>query len=195
MSSVRARGGILVVVAVACALAAASAQAATSTLGQLFVPTALCSGPYTYLQTGVGSGASYTVPAPGVITSWSFQDGGTTVTGLKLKVGRAAGGANYTITAEAAAGVQSPSSVNRDTASIPVQAGDLIGIAQDGGGCGSITGDASDTFVANASDVPPNTTLTFTPAAMIKLPVSVQETLRPQVEERSPQDNPRCRGS
>src|SRR5436305_4548411 len=86
-------------------LSASVALAATVTVGQLFTPTDLfCGG--TFLETGVASGRSYTVPKAGVITSWSFHDGAQTVSGLKLKVGRSAGTGMYTIVGEAAAGTQ-----------------------------------------------------------------------------------------
>jgi hypothetical protein len=86
--------------ALAVAALAAPAVAAT-TVGQLFTPTGTdCVGPITAFQTGVASGNSYSVPAPGVITSWSFQENSQTVGGLKLKVGRSPDGTNYTIVGE-----------------------------------------------------------------------------------------------
>jgi hypothetical protein len=160
------------------ALTSPSAGAATTaTVGQLFAPNRNCNGPYTYLQTGVSSGNSYVVPAAGTITSWSFQDGAMPVTDLKLKVGRPAGGDNYTIIAESSAPSQTPNAVNTYPANIPVQANDVIGMTQNGGDC-AITGQPSDTFVAFAADVPPGSSPTaFTPAAGIRFPVQATVTL------------------
>ena len=156
---------------------AAPAAAAGQTVGQLFPPTHDCGKPagvtVTALQTGVASGNSYTVAAPGVITSWSFQNSAVTVVGLKLKVGRPAGGVNYLITAESAAGPQTPNAVNTYPARIPVAADDRIGIAVGGGGCAAQTMDAADTWVGIAFDVLPNTTAPFdeSPAAL-KFPIA-----------------------
>jgi hypothetical protein len=124
--------------------------------------------------TGVGSGTSYTVPKAGVITSWSFDDGATTVPGLKLKVGHSAGGVDYKITGEAAAGGQTANAVNTYKTHIPVKAGALIGILQNGGNCGSNTGNGADSFVAALSDVLPGTTKSFNSFAGVKFPVSVR---------------------
>ena len=64
-----------------CGLCSSSAQAAPVTVGQLFTPLTSCSGAATVLQTGVADGDSYAVPVSGVIVSWSFRDGPTTVAG------------------------------------------------------------------------------------------------------------------
>jgi hypothetical protein len=109
---------------------ASSAQAATVTLGQRFTPTSNCDGGtgLTELITGESAG-TYPVPAPGVITSWSFQDAGSVVNGLKLKVARHAGGKSYTIIGEATAGTQMTNAVNNFATSIPVHTGDVIGFS------------------------------------------------------------------
>lgn len=120
--------GRAVAAAAACSLLWASvAGASTVTVGQLFAPNVACNGS-TALQTSVASGTSYTVPAQGVITAWSFEAGATSVSGLKLKVGRSVGGGQYVITGDAAAGAQVPNELNTYPADIPVQAGDLIGL-------------------------------------------------------------------
>jgi hypothetical protein len=65
-----------------------------------------------------------------VITSWSFQASfGAVPQGLKLKVGRPAGGANFTIVGESAPKDPVSNQLNTYTdVSIPVQAGDAIGL-------------------------------------------------------------------
>ena len=105
-------------------LACISAQAATITLGRLFVPSVGPCPAGTYLITGESVG-TYPVPAPGVITSWSFQDV-STLSGLRLKVASGNGGTSYTIVADAAAGAQMTNAVNTYPEGIPVQAGEVI---------------------------------------------------------------------
>jgi hypothetical protein len=148
-------------------------------VGQLFTPNSTC-GPGTYLQTGVAGGRSYTVPKAGVITSWSFKDADSKVSGLKLKVGRSAAGYDsYKIVADAAAGSQKKNAVNTYMAHIKVKAGDLIGLYTSGSGdCGSFPTNSGDTNVyALNSDVPPGTTTSFTPETMSKFPISVKVAL------------------
>jgi IPT/TIG domain/PASTA domain len=180
---------VCAVVAVGCAILASSAKAATVTIGQLFAPGASC-GAVTFLQQAVASGASYTVPAAGVITSWSFQTDAATTPDLKFKIGRTAGGGNYTITAEAAAGTQTASAVNTYPASIPVQAGDLIGVYGAGGNCGNNTNSPSDIATLTRGDVPPGTTAPFMSAAGGEIDISAQEILQPGVASVSPAQGP-----
>jgi uncharacterized repeat protein (TIGR01451 family) len=162
-------------VALAITVGTGAAAAASTTVGQLFTPNlSSCAAGLTLLQTGVGDGNSYTVPADGVITSWSFQTNTAIVPGLKLKVGRAAGGDNYTIVGDSAAGLQAASSVNTYPAQIPVRANDLIGIFEDGGGCLSTTA-ASDTRELAAGDIPPGGTATeFSPGSSSRFPVAAK---------------------
>jgi hypothetical protein len=125
----------------------------------------------------VASGTSYTVPKAGVITSWSFHDGSTPVTDLKLKVGRRAGGGMYKIVAEATAGTQTASMVNTYSAHIPVKRGDLIGIFDGGGSCYRLTANGMDSAVVANGDVAPGTTASFNSANGAKYPVSVKVAL------------------
>jgi hypothetical protein len=122
-------------------------------------------------MTGVSSGNPYTVPSPGVVTSWSWQDGGLTIGGLKLKVGRSPDGVNFTIVGEAVAGPQSPNSVNTYATRIPVLAGDEIGVYEGGGQCGS-TGTPGDTYAYTSVDVPANTTAPFGSSGAARIPVA-----------------------
>jgi PASTA domain len=174
---VRLRRGVCgaLLVALACGLlSASSAGATTVTVGQLFTPMSGCGGA-TFLQTGMASGTSYTVPTAGVITSWSFEDGASAVSGLKLKVGRSATVGNYTIVADAAAGTQVANTVNTYSAHIPVKAGDLIGLFATGSGpCASVTGNAADTLVSAFGDQSPGTTTSYMSAANFKFPISVK---------------------
>ncbi len=130
--------------------------AATATVGQLFTPAINCVGPFTYLETGSPSRVSYVIPFDGVITSWAWHAGATPVTDLKLKVGHAVGGGQFVIDAQAPAGSQTPNAVTDYPANIPVKAGQIIGITQNGGSCASDDVGYVTTFFTG--DVPPSTT-------------------------------------
>lgn len=147
--------------------------AKTVTVGQLFTPADECAGSYTQLQTGVSAGNSYTVPKAGVITSWSFEDGTTPVTGLRLKVGLNTSSGNYGIVGSAKAGTQTADSVNTCKTQIPVEAGDVIGIYENGGDCVAEIGN-SDTYVYAAGDLPPGTNEPFMSGDLARFPVSVR---------------------
>jgi hypothetical protein len=126
----------------------------------------------------VASGNSYRIPKAGVITSWSFHDGATTVPGLKLKVGRRAGGGNIKIVGSALAGTQTPNAVHTYHVHIRVQAGDLIGEYEGGGTCGTQTSDTADRFWwVDDRDVPRGTTRGFDRLHGFKFPVSVKVRL------------------
>jgi hypothetical protein len=177
---IKRRWSAVVIVSVFGGLFAASAAAKTVTVGQLPAPTTDCSGPFTVMQSGVASGRSYSVPAAGVITSWSWHDGASTVSGLQLKVGRHRGGAKYTIVGRATPGTQKAKAVNTYKTHIPVKAGDLIGFSLPVGGhgfCVVKTGNPLDKFVANNGDVPLGTTALFKRDSHFKFPVSVKVAL------------------
>lgn len=168
------RAGVGFVVGICLTLASLSQASAATTVGQLFTPTSTCISPGILLQTGVASGNSYVIPSNGVITGWSFQDGATPVSGLKLKVARPAGGSNYAIVGESSVGIQSPNVINSFPTRIPVQSGEIIGLYQTGSGdCALSTGNLLDTFAANGSDLPPGSSpAPFSTAATDKLPIA-----------------------
>jgi hypothetical protein len=119
--------------------------------------------PDTFVQTGVQAGHSYTVPSPGVITSWRFEHDNVVVPGLKLKVARSADAlvngstqVGLRIVAESVAGPQTPNEIDAYPVRISVQQGDEIGMYAGGGGCGSSTSSTPDTYAVNSSDVPPS---------------------------------------
>jgi hypothetical protein len=162
----------LVVVSAFGIVSVSGAAAKTVTIGQLFKPTADCVGGFSSLVTGVASGTSYVVPKAGVITSWSWHAGATPVNGLELKVGRSAGGGNYKIVGQANAGIETANTVRTYTAHIPVRAGDLIGIFQNGGNCDTYTGNSMDTLAEVATNVSPGSTALFGSSSRYKEPVS-----------------------
>jgi hypothetical protein len=166
------------------------AYAGSTTIGQLFAPTDGCSGPTTVLQTSVAAGTPYVVPAPGVITSWSFQDGSSITPGLKLKVARLTPG-GYAITAEAVAGQQIPGEVNTYPASIAVNAGEIIGTAQSGSGfCLETTGAGTDTLAYTLADPAPNAPAMFSTEAGVRIPVSALIVFQPGISSISPSSGP-----
>jgi len=160
-------------------LTLASAARASVTVGQLFTPDTDCNTPGTGLQTAVTDGNSYTVPSAGVITSWSWDAGANTVPNLVFKVARHVSGDDYTITGTSLAGTQTANSVNTYPARISVQAGDVIGVFQNGGTCGSIEG-SGDSYETVPSDEPLGSTTTYTPYTEWRFPVAA--TLEPDAD-------------
>jgi hypothetical protein len=155
------------------ALGFASAANASVTIGQLFTPTSCVAG--TALQTGVSDGDSYTVPSPGVITSWSFDDGETIVPNLTFKVARRVSGDDYSIVGTSAAAAQTANTVSTYPARISVKAGDVIGEFEGGGDCGVSTTSASDTYEwIDTVNEPLNSTITYQPLDEIRFPVSAR---------------------
>jgi hypothetical protein len=116
------------------ALALCASAQAQVTIGQLAPPNpaASCESTtkaYDEVQTSLASGTSYAVPAPGgVITSWSTN--ATTAGGqlLGLKVFRPTGLNLYLTVAHDGPRALASGVLNTFPASIPVQAGDVIGI-------------------------------------------------------------------
>src|SRR4051812_24127212 len=105
---------------------APSALASTQ-IGQTFVPDSGY-GAGTYLQSVTPAG-EYSAPSAGVITSWSYQAGGSPALIIKLKVARSAGGDDITIVGESASKSPVLDALNTYTdVRIPVQSGDFIGL-------------------------------------------------------------------
>lgn len=85
--------------------------------------------PFDELQTAVSSGASYTVPTGGVITSWSTNAGAGAGQTLSLKIFRPLTSTTYQVLAHDGPRALTPSALNTFAVSIPVQAGDILGLA------------------------------------------------------------------
>jgi hypothetical protein len=108
--------------------AAPGTAGAATTLGETFVPPDSFGSQSVLGLQAQSPGNAYIVPGPGVITSWSFQASfGDVPQGLKLKIGRPAGGANYTIVGESSPKNPVSNQLNTDV-SIPVQSGDVLGL-------------------------------------------------------------------
>jgi hypothetical protein len=174
------KAGLLTVLvgAAGIALAAPGGASAATTLGQTFVPTNDFSDGWTGLQAE-SPADQYAAPSPGVITSWSFEaSAGSVPQGLKLKVGRAGGGTDFTIVGESSPKNPTASQLNTYTdVSIPVQTGDVIGLYM-----GSLTADtyrntALDSGfgeVEQEGDFAPNTSTTYEGPFNIQLDVSAK---------------------
>lgn len=112
-------------------LMAPSSAAAATALGETNNPfTGVdCTGPSTYLQVSTGREPSYTAPANGVITSWrTFAAAGGAQ--VKLGVFRQTGPptTQYTTAGASAAQTLKAGSLNAFSTSIPVLAGDTLGL-------------------------------------------------------------------
>jgi hypothetical protein len=121
----------------AVAALAASPAAGSVTLGQLAPGVSppgylegQCGGPVPgdYLQQTVISGNSYVVPGQGVITSWSHNAGDGSGQTLTFKVFRHFGGALFTAVGHSGPFPLIAGKINTFPASIPVSAGDIIGL-------------------------------------------------------------------
>jgi Ca2+-binding RTX toxin-like protein len=123
------RFSLATLVATALLILAPSGASAATTVGETFTPPATCGPDITFLQSG-SPGDQYAAPAAGVITSWSFQApaSATAVPQLKFKVGRPAGGDNFTILGESGVVTPVAGTLNTYPVQIPVQAGDVIGL-------------------------------------------------------------------
>ncbi|MEA2495317.1 MAG: hypothetical protein QOJ29_3228 [Thermoleophilaceae bacterium] len=169
------RGAVLVV-ALAGLTIAPGAQAST-TLGQLFTPTASTTA--TVGQTGVTSGQSYTLPSDGVITGWAFyaDSGGAQV---KLKAVRPIEGDQYTVVGESELQTVAASQQQQFATRLPVKAGDLIGTSAASGKSVAYTGAQGDTVVLTPGDQPPGTSGGFSNVQGIR--VDVTATVEPDVD-------------
>jgi hypothetical protein len=127
-----ARLSLLFLTAAVFALGVSSSAAAQVAVGQLAPgssPSATCEyfSDYDELQLSVASGTSYTVPGAGVITSWSHNAASVAGQNLGFKVFRPLGG-SYLVVAEDRRSL-TPGTLNTFPVSIPVQAGDIVGLA------------------------------------------------------------------
>jgi hypothetical protein len=85
---------------------------------------------YDEVQTSVASGTGYVVPAPGgVITSWSTNAGEGAGQALGFKVFRPLTAATYLIVGHDGPRPLTPSTLNTFPVSIPVKAGDIVGVS------------------------------------------------------------------
>jgi hypothetical protein len=137
----------------------ASAGAATQ-IGQTFSPTQNCGG--VILLQSTSPGGQYTVQAPGVITSWSFQAAGFN-TGIKFKVARRVSTNMFTIIGESDRKTPTAGILNTYTdIRVPVEAGDIIGAFYFAPNDCTRAVSPADGYVFHSliGDVPPGSTVT-----------------------------------
>jgi hypothetical protein len=100
------------------------------TIGQVDPsPVAVCTNsPFDHIMEAVGSGNSYVVPYPGTVTSWSHNAAAGSGQQLTMKVFRQVSGNAWTVVGHDGPRPLTPSSLNTFPASIPVRAGDVLGL-------------------------------------------------------------------
>ena len=156
-----------VVLAIPC-----DATAATS-LGSTFDPENFTGCENTTALQTVSPGGLYAAPFAGVITSWSFQ-ADPVAPQIRLKVGRPAGGNNFTIVGESELETAlSPSTLNTFPTRISVAAGDLLGIfGASPGPCGALGQAGYDLVYASGANQPPGSTTSYTAVANQRIDIS-----------------------
>jgi hypothetical protein len=166
------------------ALIGAPAASAQVTVGQTTPPgptPELCDfgGPFDEIQSSVSSGNSYVIPAAGVLTSWSTNTGLAPGQVLGMKVFRRTGALTYLVVGQDAPRPLAPSLLNTFPVSIPVLAGDRLGISLPAGAkanCDFETGDVGDEIRYAEGNVAPGGTVTFS-TAETKSRLNVSATL------------------
>lgn len=124
------QGFAAVVLGAAALLLSASSAAASVTLGQLAPTTGLghCN-PNDLVEPSVTSGPSYAAAGSGTITAWSTNAGANTGQRMTMKVFRKTSDPNtYAVVAHDGPRDLVQNTLNTFSTSIPVKAGDLIGL-------------------------------------------------------------------
>jgi hypothetical protein len=177
MISARARVALLMSATALALCASASSAGAAVTVGSTFTPDSIFGGAGTNIQSS-SPGNSYTVPANGVVTSWSFEAAADLFPPLKLKVVRPAGGDDFATVGESQLETPQASSLNTWAARISVRAGDLVGNFYSGS---TISFRFASGFTGHqlcfecgdpVFDPPPGTTATYTPSPEVQIDVS-----------------------
>lgn len=121
-------------VAASCLLAATSASASTGIGGTYGISGTLvgCQPGALYVQTGVGGAPSYTIPADGVITSWSTLGWTGQTGGLAMKVVLPVSASIFKVTGTSAVETVTPNVLNQFRTRVSVSAGDRIALFASG---------------------------------------------------------------
>lgn len=152
------------------ALIGGSPAAAQVTVGQTVPPGVtpeLCDfggAAFDEIQPSVAAGASYVVPAAGVLTSWSTSTGPTAGQLLGLKVYRRVGAFTYTVVSQDGPKPLTPGVLNTYPVTIPVLAGDVLGITMPSGAkadCSLDTGLEGDEIRFKEGNVPAGGSIEF----------------------------------
>jgi hypothetical protein len=177
--------GTLIAAATLSFMAPAGAGAAT-TVGSTFDPagSAIGCNPELFYVQHTSPGDLYRMPTSGVLTSWSFQTS-TTAPSIRLKVLRSTGNPDqYLVVGESALKTLVPSQVNTFTdISIPVQAGDVLGMHLSGNGdCMDFTEAGYGSQSATTVNQPPGNTFTFSPLSNDDTRIPMTATLEPDCD-------------
>jgi len=123
------RSALACALTVLCVGTSAAAAPAAVTIGQTATPAGVCSTGIDYLQPMVSSETPYVVPTDGTITSWSHLANANAGLTLTMKVFRPVlGTTTYTVVGHDSRMLEKPSELNTFTVSIPVHAGDVLGL-------------------------------------------------------------------
>jgi hypothetical protein len=172
--------GLSAALATSALVGAAQADASVQ-IGATFTPALGCGSPNATLQAASPNG-QYTVPSAGVLTSWSFQADGSPPQ-LKLKVGRPAGGNNFTIVGDSPVMTMTPNALNTFPTRIPVDAGDVIGYYHQGPSSGDrCVRNAAATYVTRYVNVDPSPGSTMPYAMVGALQVDLSAALEPDTD-------------
>ena len=150
--SLRRFAGAASLAALSLAATASPADAAV-TIGQLGLSPGTCSPGIDIGQSAVSSGASYTVPGTGTITSWSHLAISGPGQSLTMKVFRKVGDPDiYRVVGhDGPQPLSAGGLLNTFPANIPVQPGDILGINTSSPGIGCVfPGSLTDTILTHA---------------------------------------------
>jgi hypothetical protein len=172
------------------AAAFTSSAAGSVTIGQLAPasPPAFCSGPSEFVQPTVSSGTPYVVPATGVrITSWSTQANDQPNQNVKMKVYRPLMGLSYRVVGHDGPFTLTPDEVNTFATDLPVQPGDLLGVAAAAGSpnVSCLFEVPGNPFLENPSDTADGSSVTFTPDTGLRVNLSAQVELQTSTGQRT----------
>jgi hypothetical protein len=186
---------LVALLAVLATLALGSTASAQLVVGQTAPPgpvAELCDfeDAYDEAQTAVAAGNSYVVPTAGVLTSWSTNIGPAPGQILGLKVFRPLGGNAYLIAAQDAPRALAPGLLNTFPISVPVLAGDIVGLTVPAGAksdCHFLTGLEADKIHYAEGNAPAGATVQFEgPDSNARLNVSATLLPPPVISSLSP---------
>ena len=167
--------------AVSAMCVSASSATAAVTIGATFTPDLGCGSPSATLQA-VSPNGQYAAPSTGVLTSWSFQADASPPQ-LKFKVGRSAGGSEFTIVGDSPRQTMTPNMLNSFPTRIPVQAGDVIGYYHEGpAGGDKCVRDAAVTYSTRFVNVDPAPGNTMTYMTVGALQIDLSAVLEPDAD-------------
>jgi Ca2+-binding RTX toxin-like protein len=147
-------------------LVVAPTGAGAATLGQLGTPEENCFNPdpFDVVQPTVTSGNSYVAPTDGTITSWSHNAGDEAGQMLEMKMFRHVSGTTYRVVGHDGPHPITPNTINTFSGfSIPVKAGDVLGLNDHDTFACVITATGGDQILERFGDLADGESGAFTP--------------------------------